>query len=175
MNELKPKKKIRIPSKTRGEDLFEDENLDESSINEEQAEMPAPHNEPSDTEDSFLNKRITVYDGIKDGVYLATIKKISKAGNDKLQVKFVVRAGGLEYPIYAWLPKFAVKGNALYRLITCFIHPINTLGELLNRDIYISVKNNSRDGRNYENIVDFKDESVCDKDDAVIDKYGRFI
>ncbi len=173
MSELK--KKCRVKRNKNVENLFEDENLDESSINEEQEEMPAPHDEPSDTEESFLNKRITVYDGIKDGVYLATIKKISKAGNGKLQMKFVVRVRGLEYPIYAWLPKHAVKGNALYRLITCFINPVNTLGELLNRDVYISVKNNSHEGRNYENIIDFKDESICYIGDVVIDKYGRFI
>lgn len=145
----------------------EEDEVSEPSVSEEESE---------EEEHDDLDDVIPFMESIEDGIYHAKITSVKSTKNDKVMISFSVKVEEqFYYSLFCFFEKYALKGNLTYRLLNAFNNKNLSFKKLLNRTVFISVRVNHKDGKTYENILDFVNSKDYDIDDLEVDKYGRFI
>lgn len=186
--EERPKKKVlmhRRPKKDKEieKDLFDETENDSDERNkfpsfddDDEDEVSEPSVSEEESEHDDLDDVIPFMESIEDGIYHAKITSVKSTKNDKVMISFSVKVEEqFYYSLFCFFEKYALKGNLTYRLLNAFNNKNLSFKKLLNRTVFISVRVNHKDGKTYENILDFVNSKDYDIDDLEVDKYGRFI
>lgn len=148
----------------------------ESEIAEVGASSEVVEVDETESDEDFLNELIPFMSSIPTGIYRGHISNIKKIKNGKILVNFDLRIKDIVYPIINFYDNFAGKGNPLHRVISALALGKGTrYNDLCKKEMYISIVVRSKDGKTYENCVDFVDVNDYKKSDLETDKYGYFL
>lgn len=168
---ISPELKQRIREKT---------NLEKRKQESDVVEQEEPFEEDVEVEtesnaDDFLDDVIPFMESVQDGIYLAKIISMKAVKNNNVMISFSVKIDSqFYYSLFAFFPKTSMKGNATYLLLNAFDDKDLSFRSLVKRSVIVSIKVVKKEGRIYENIVDFANEEY-EISDLKVDKYGRFI
>lgn len=145
-------------------------------VEDEESETSSISEKTSRNDEDFLNKSLNVLDEI-EGIYKAVIIAINETVNGKLSFTFQLRVYDSLYSIKAYYKPVLIRRSSLYRLANALElledNDIN-LSMFLNKEVWVSVKTNTVDGKVYENIVDYANMEYEYNELSVNDK-GYFI
>lgn len=171
---IPPELKQRVREKTNFMAL--EKRKQESDVVEQ--EEPFEEDVEEETEsnaDDFLDDVIPFMESVQDGIYLAKIISMKAVKNNNVMISFSVKIDSqFYYSLFAFFPKTSMKGNATYLLLNAFDDKDLSFRSLVKRSVIVSIKVVKKEGRIYENIVDFANEEY-EISDLKVDKYGRFI
>lgn len=182
---IKTKKRVVKRKPKEENDLFDETENDSAERNkflsfddEDEASEPFVNEEENveeDEENDPLDEIIPYMDSIQEGIYEAKITSVKATKNDKVMVCFNLNIDNqFYYPLFAFFPKKSIKGNLTYLLLKAFDDKRTSFNSLIKKSIIVSVKIVKKNGKIYENLVDFFNEEY-EISSLEVDKYGRFI
>lgn len=123
-------------------------------------------------DDQVLDLEIIEIQSVQDGIYPAVIKGTSRTSKGKVKITFLIPTSDEdEEEVYLYVDTTCKRGDILFRLKRCISKDLKNFSELIDNEVWVSIKNND-DGTNvYVNVVDVFD---IDVDNPTINEKGYF-